>query len=161
MKRLLAILAICGIAVFFVSTQTIAEEVTDTYLSTEIQNYIYDAADKYFICPELIMAIVETESSGDPNAQNGSCIGLMQVSAPFHQERMERLGVTDLRDPAGNILVGTDYLAELAARYDDLPVVLMLYNGDSNALDAEDGFVSDYAKKIINRSIELERLHDK
>lgn len=38
----------------------------------------------------------------------------MQISSAWHQERMERLGVTDLKNPFGNILVGVDYLAELA-----------------------------------------------
>jgi hypothetical protein len=40
--------------------------------------------------------------------------------------------------------------------------VLEIYNGDSRADEYfATGTMSDYAKKIINRSMELERLHEK
>ena len=75
---------------------------------------------------------------------------------------MERLGVTDLFDPYGNVLVGTDYLMELAAEYDDLYTVLMIYNGTRNAVErGENGDWTDYAEGIVNRSIELEKMHGK
>ena len=41
---------------------------------------------------------------------------------------MERLGVSDLYDPYGNILVATDYLVELFEKHGDIGLSLMIYN---------------------------------
>lgn len=75
---------------------------------------------------------------------------------------MERLGVSDIYDERGNILLAADYLAELFREHGDIGTVLMLYNGSKNAL--ERGLQADYteyAKKIMERSQQLERLHQK
>lgn len=133
-----------------------------TYIDREYISYVEEISEKYNVCPELIMAIIEQESSGNPNAKNADCLGLMQVSERWHKDRMERLGVESLFDPYGNILVGTDYIMELAETYGDLDMVLMTYNGSSDAKDRWiDGTPTKYASNIINRSNELERLHGK
>lgn len=124
----------------------------------EIQAYIEDVCKDYNICPQLVEAIIETESSKNPYAQNGDCIGLMQISERWHRERMNKLGVTDLRNPYENILVGVDYLYELSQKYPDVGYALMAYNGDSRLNQyMESGKLSEYAIKILERSAELER----
>ena len=125
-------------------------------------DYIEIICQERNICPELVEAIIEAESSWNPKAQNGDCIGLMQVSESWHQDRMERLGVTDLTEPYDNILVGVDYLSELFERYEDVGAVLMKWNGDSRLTEyIETGELSEYAEKVLKRSAELERLHGK
>lgn len=134
----------------------------DTWLSPEIQAECESIGGEYGICPELLEAMIETESSGSKTAQNGSCKGLMQVNAEIHADRMERLGVTDIYDEHGNILVAADYLLELFEEYEDPGLVLMKYNGVSNAESrAESGRYTAYAKKILKRSEQLERIHGK
>ena len=124
-------------------------------------DYIEIICQERGICPELVEAIIERESGWDPEAVNGDCIGLMQVSEKWHRERMERLGVTDLTDPYDNILVGVDYLSELSGKY-EVGLALMIYNGDSRAESlCRAGKTSDYATWILERSAELERLHGK
>lgn len=109
-------------------------------------SYLEYVCEQKAICPELVQAIIETESNWDPEARNGDCVGLMQISEKWHQDRMERLGVTDLTDPYDNILVGVDYLQELTRRYVDQAMVLMIYNGDSRAWKFwETGEMSEYA----------------
>lgn len=136
--------------------------IENTYLSESTIDYCYQYGDEYDFRPELLIAIIEAESSGNPNAKNGDCIGLMQIYEKYHTDRMERLGVSDLYDESGNILVATDYLYELFMRYGDLGMVLMTYNGDSSAKDYwnGNGELSTYAKKIINRTEELENIID-
>lgn len=125
-------------------------------------DYIEIICQERNICPELVESIIEAESSWNPKAQNGDCIGLMQVSGSWHKDRMARLGVTDLTDPYDNILVGVDYLSELFERYEDVGAVLMKYNGDSCLPKyLETGEMSKYAEKILIRSAELERIHGK
>ena len=160
MKKLIIVLC----AVLFLSTGTVVlSQDNDTYISDEIQGYCIEIGEEYGVCPELLMAMIEAESSGNPEATNGSCKGLMQVSDRWHKDRMERLGVTDIYDEYGNILVGTDYLMELAEEYGDIGVVLMVYNGDSRADDYSAGEceLSSYADKILKRSAYLEELHGK
>ena len=121
-------------------------------------SYLEYVCEQKDICPELVQAIIETESNWYPEARNKDCVGLMQISEKWHQGRMERLGVTDLTDPYDNLLVGVDYLAELFRRYEDPAMVLMLYNGDSRAWKFwETGEMSEYAAKILERAEELER----
>lgn len=121
-------------------------------------DYIDFICEQTDICPELVQALIETESNWAPDARNGSCVGLMQISEDWHQDRMEKYGVTDLTDPYDNILIGIDYLAELFRRYEDPAMVLMIYNGDSRARDYwETGEMSEYAARILERAAELER----
>lgn len=135
---------------------------TDTWISKTAQKACVDYGNEYCICPELLMAIIETESSGDPKAKNGTWTGLMQVSSRWHADRMKRLGVKSLYDERGNVHVGTDYLAELIKEHGDVATALMVYHGESDALSkADKGIVSAYASKILERSAELERLHGK
>jgi len=131
------------------------------YAEAQMSEKAYQACLKYGseynICPELLMAMIEVESSGNPNAVNGDCKGLMQVSEKWHKDRMAKLGVTDLYSTDGNIHVATDYLAELFDRYEDVGLVLDTYNGNSNAVyNYEHGIISTYANKILTRSYELE-----
>ena len=119
----------------------------------------------YDICPELLQALVERESTYRIDATNGSCKGLAQISVKWHTDRMERLGVTDIYEPYGNILVAADYLRELfnEREDDDVYYVLMRYNmaiDTANSLYAA-GEITDYARNIVRRAAELERLHGK
>lgn len=128
----------------------------------ELEEYIEAICEPRHICPELIEATIERESRWNPEAVNGDCIGLMQISERWYRERMERLGVTDLFDPYDNILVGVDYMAELFERYEDPGTVLMVYHGEKNAIEkASSGGISGYADWILTRSAELEREHGK
>jgi soluble lytic murein transglycosylase-like protein len=119
--------------------------------------YIEDVSAEYGVSPELIEAMIETESRGISSASNGSCIGLMQVSTRWHRDRAARLGV-DIRTDEGNIKTGVDFLMELAAEDEDLYYVLARYNGQKNAAP---GKINGYATEILNRANELEIVHGK
>ena len=60
---------------------------------------------------------------------------------------MERLGVTDLMDPASNFRVGCDYLAELLGRY-PLANALAFYNSGDPALRPYCERVMDYLETL-------------
>ena len=129
----------------------------------EIRSLTEDVGEKYCICPEFIQAIAERESEYCSDAVNGTCKGLMQVNERWHKDRMERLGVTDLFDPEGNMLVAADYLAELFGQYEEADVVLMFYSGNSRAEEYSHGIgePSDYVMDILEKSADLERQHGK
>jgi soluble lytic murein transglycosylase-like protein len=118
---------------------------------------------EYHICPELLEAMIEQESEGNPKAVSPSGdMGLLQVNPKWHKDRMDKLGVNDLTDPYGNVRVAADYIAELFVQYDDLPMVLMVYNGTADAEQRwTSGEYTDYANQIMTRAAELEREHGK
>lgn len=130
----------------------------------EIRQISEELGQEYNICPELIQAICFKESRFRQDAMNGDCIGIMQISERWHKDRMDRLGVTDLKDAEQNMKVAADYLSELAERYEgDIGVALMVYNGDSSVKEvlAGTGKISDYAEYILMLSAQLEEQHGK
>lgn len=135
----------------------------ETYIQEQYMDTCVQIGEEYAICPELLMAMIERESRGDASADNGEgCKGLCQISEKWHEDRMERLGVTDIFDPEDNIRLCADYLCELGAEYEDIGLVLMKYHGESDAVEkAEQGILSEYAEWILERSEELERAHGK
>lgn len=130
-----------------------------SFISEEVQEICVKYGEEYGICPELLMAMIEKESSGRPDVENGGCKGLMQISDRWHKDRMKRLEVTDIYDSDGNIHVGADYLAELFNKYEDVGVVLSVYHGEKDATTKTE--LSDYAECILTRSAELERMNGK
>lgn len=144
-----------------VTTEPPILDISETYISDEAYRACVIYGNEYGVEPELLMAVIERESSGKPTAENGNCLGLMQVSSYWHADRMERLGCTDLYDTIENIHVGTDYLAELLDRYENVYLALMVYNmGDATAIELfEQGIYSQYATSIVARAEELKELH--
>ena len=136
----------------------------DHIQQTEDQTVIQlteQVAEIYPICPELLQAMIFYESSNRMSARNGKCIGYMQVSTKYHQDRADKLGVS-IREGHGNILTGTDYLMELLDKHGDVATALMVYHGERDAVrKAEAGEISEYARKILELSEQLERLHGK
>lgn len=160
-SKLLMLTIVAALTGFLLGSISVVSKDRDTYICKEYQAYIYDISEKYCVCPELIMAIIETESSGRADAVNGGCIGLMQVYEEYHIDRMKRLGVTNLYDPYQNILVGVDILMEYA-KYgeEDLAIALGRYHGEKNVRQrTEKGHLSKYVTSIMERSHELEMLH--
>ena len=157
---------IAGIAALMVLCLTAANGLhaqdADTFISEEYEQYCQEAGAQYGICPELLMAIMEAESSGNSSAANGSCKGLMQINQNYHKDRMECLGVTDIYDGRSNVMLAADYLSELFLKYQDPGTVLMVYNGSKDAVKrGERGDYTAYATGILERSAQLERMHGK
>ena len=129
----------------------------------EVEELSILAGEESGVCPELLQAVAWKESGYREDAENEGCIGLMQVAQCWHRDRMERLGVTDLSDPAGNMRVAADYLAELFEQFEDAGMVLMVYNGDSSAARYQrtGDALSDYAGSVLEQAARLEREHGK
>ena len=161
-RRNMLSLVIFTMAICFSTQIKTDAQSAETFISEECQAYCEEIGRAYGICPELLEAIMESESSGNPRAVNGNCKGLMQVNVTYHQDRMERLGVYDIYDSKGNVLLAADYRLELFEEHGDVGTVLMLYNGSKNALErGARGDYTEYASKIMRRSEQLERLHGK
>lgn len=156
-------IVLAGLIVCALTGNTVNAAVKDTYIPNEVQEACIKYGEEYNICPELLMAMCEKESSGRANAVNGPCKGLLQVNKNIHKDRMERLRVTDLYDIDSNVKVAADYLLELFEQNEDIYLVLMKYNMDHEKAEQlyEQGIYSKYAVSITERSEELERIHGK
>lgn len=121
----------------------------DIPLDGDTQALLRCACEESGVAYELALAVIWKET-GFQNVMwdDGESCGYMQVQERWHKERMARLGVTDLSDPAGNFRVGCDYLAELLGKY-PLEEALTAYNSGSPGK-------SGYAKAVISYMGELD-----
>lgn len=154
--RTLGVIICCLYTLYFLEINVSCKEYNPDY-----EKYIESVCREYFVCPELVEAIIFVESSWTETATNHDCIGLMQINGKVHKGRMAHLAVTDLKDGEQNILVGVDYLAELFEKYEDVVMVLDAYNGNLRKESWYLSHTSSYANKVLKLSAELEEKHGK
>lgn len=107
-------------------------------------NEILEAAKAHRVDPALIAAVIMAESNFIPSAiSSNGARGLMQLMPATAR----RLGVERTFDPRENIRGGTAYLAELADRFGETAVELILaaYNAGERAVE-DFGGVPPYRK---------------
>lgn len=102
-------------------------------LEPETQWAIFELCgqDTDLFCATMAIAYHESRFTPDLVGDDGKSVGMMQINARWHTDRMEALGVTDLTDPEQCAAVAIDYLKELegltGATTDD-PALYMAYN---------------------------------
>lgn len=99
---------------------------------------VEDAASRNRLDPALVAAVIKAESNFSPHAvSRKGARGLMQLMPATAR----RLGVTSPFDPAQNVRGGAAYLSELAERYGETKVELILaaYNAGEGAVEAYGG----------------------
>ena len=123
---------------------------SDVPLDGDTQALLHAACEEAGITYELALAVIRKET-GFQNVMgdNGNSYGYMQIQPRWHEERMERLGVTDLTDPYSNFRVGCDFLAELLSKY-TLEEALTAYNSGKPGK-------SEYATSVMNYMDEYNR----
>jgi len=79
------------------------------------EGIIHEAATRYGVDPDLVRAVIRTESNFNPLAKShAGAKGLMQLMPKLAKE----LGITNPFDPRENVLGGTKYLSKLLDRHD-------------------------------------------
>lgn len=112
----------------------------------QLAELIYLAGRENKIDPEMILAVILTESSfRDDAVSNKGAIGLMQLlpstAAEMSNElRMKWRGDKTLYDSQQNVRLGAYYLRKMMEAFDDMQTALIAYN-------AGPGTVMRYAKK--------------
>lgn len=110
-----------------------ADQVKQQYFQKQVPfgGIIYTEAKKNDLPPELVAAVVHTESKFVPTARSHrGAVGLMQLVPKTGRW----LGATNLADPAQNIQAGAKYLRYLTDRFDgDTQKAVAAYNaGEGN-----------------------------
>lgn len=134
-----------------VKTDEPAKVYRDIPLSHELQDIADKACEKYQAPQDVLYAVMEVESGYQTDAQNGQCLGLMQIHTVNLPYLNEKIGTTDLSDPEQNIEAGAFILGGYLAKY-SLTDSLMAYNlGESGAkrLWAQGVHETGYTEKVL------------
>lgn len=123
--------------------------VYDIPLSDDFQAYVTDVCDTYGLDVRIMYGVMWQESRFTPDVigDHGQSYGLCQIKRKWHEDRIARLGVTDLMDARQNVLVACDYLAELLGTYGSYEKALTAYRyGDLNITG------EDYAAVVMTQA---------
>lgn len=91
-------------------------------------------ADRHELLPELVVAVIDVESSGYNWARSRvGALGLMQLKPTTAEPLARKLGISwhgpgTLFDPVVNVQLGTAYLAHLMDRFGNLEIAIAAYN---------------------------------
>jgi soluble lytic murein transglycosylase-like protein len=111
----------------------VTDAVKENFFKTQVPfgGIIYQEAVKNNLPPELVAAVVHTESKFKPTARSGAgAQGLMQLVPKTGRW----MGARDLMNPAQNVAAGAKYLRYLSDRFDgDTQKAIAAYNaGEGN-----------------------------
>ncbi|MCK6458284.1 MAG: lytic transglycosylase domain-containing protein [Planctomycetes bacterium] len=96
------------------------------------------AAARHNLDADLVAAVVEAESGGNPSAvSRAQAYGLMQVRIPTARDMAGRdVTIDELFDPEVNLDLGCRYLRRMLDRYrGDVRLALMAYNAGPGKVD--------------------------
>lgn len=152
-----------AVSLVLTETPSATEEVTEelpTYshnenipLPFELQEAMQQACEKYGVPYALALAVAESESSFDLEADSGTCWGVMQIH-PINYPRLRENGI-EPTEYEGNITAGVFLLGELLEKYTDTHKALMAYNcGETGAkrLWKEGYMTTKYSVKVVTLS---------
>ena len=142
-----------------VKTDEPAKVYRDIPLSHELQDIANKACKKYQVPQDVLYAVMEVESGYQTDAQNGQCLGLMQIHTINMEYLSSNIGTTDLTDPEQNIEAGAFILGGYLEKY-SLTDSLMAYNlgeGGAKRLWKQGIHETGYTRKVLE-SIEVNRV---
>lgn len=106
----------------------------DVPLEADLQKKAQEFCGDYGVPYEIALAVIYQESRFDENADNGSCVGLMQVNRINSQWLNDEIGITDLTDTEQNLQAGIWMLGSLFEKYGEWNMALTAYNnGETGA----------------------------
>jgi len=134
------------------------EAVKEQFFSREVPYgaIIYREARRNDLAPELVAAVVQSESDFRPRlVSNKSAQGLMQIVP----ETSRLLGCANPFDPEANIAAGTKYLRQLLDRFGDQRMALAAYNAGEGRIERFGGIppfneTLDYVQRVSRHTAE-------
>jgi len=135
-------------------SETLENFMAHNDLPQDIAIAIASASARYELDPNLIRAVIRTESDYNPNAvSRAGAMGLMQLMPAT----AESLGVTDPFNISQNVHAGTRYLRQLLDRFEgDLELALAAYNAGAGNVIRHGGVppfreTQNYIPRVMER----------
>jgi hypothetical protein len=142
-----------GAATSVNASQNAAGGSSNQLSSARLEELVQSTAARHGVDANLVRAVIETESGGNPSAvSRKGAVGLMQLMPTTALE----LGVKNMYSAEQNLEAGVRYLHTLIDRYGgDLDRALAAYNAGAGAVDRAGGVpkyreTRDYVKKVTN-----------
>ena len=120
------------------------------------ETIVNETSKRYNIEPELIYAVIKSESGFDPNARSSAgALGLMQITPDtflwlqtYTKEKFEN--ESELFNPDVNIRYGALFLQILRGKYSSDDLVLCAYNAGMSTVDKwlKDENISNYGEEL-------------
>lgn len=123
-------------------------------MDPEYVSHVCEVCESYMLDPAILFAMMWQESRFNPDAvgDHGQSFGILQIKRKWHEERIQRLGVTDLFSEWQEIYVACDYLAEIRETYPNYRQMLTVYRyGDLNVTG------EDYAGTVLAKAEEFRK----
>lgn len=152
-----AIIAVIAVSSNKTEASAVTAKVTlyDVPIDIDLLDHIQGLCADYEIPVEIVLAVIEKESSYNEKAVSAvGAKGLMQIIPEYHQDRMKRLKCSDLFDPMQNVTVGMDFLAELLEKNNgNIHKALTAYNYGQNGANklffSKGKESSNYSRKVL------------
>ena len=142
---------------------------TTAQAGEDMRGYATEVALSYDLSPELVQAVIEVESSWNPNCKTGKCVGLMQLNIDTAPWIARELGISgDRSNWRQNIQMGCYYLDYLRSYWydkgatdeDALYLMLLSYNrgvgGATKWAKSHDIESDGYCNKVLSIKYRLE-----
>lgn len=111
----------------------------DIPLPIDLQCALKESCEEHSVPVNLVLGLIQVESSFRPEADNGLCYGLMQLNKRYFPDGLS---------PEDNIRAGVAYLGELLEQYGgNTAAALTAYNQGSYK-----GSITNYAKNVLQAS---------
>lgn len=147
----------------------VREEFPVTYLSELVplddneQFCLNTWCGQYGVPYTLALAMIEAESSFNPNAVNraGTCFSYMQINACNEEWLKKDLGISSVKNPLDNLRSGTYMIGGYIRKYEDLNKALMSYScgeGGAKAKFAQGIYETAYTRKILKLKAEWDKI---
>lgn len=121
-------------------------------LPASLSPIVQEAAERTGLSPDLISAVIRTESGYRPDAVSRTgAKGLMQLMPGTARA----LGVTEPFDARQNVLGGSEYLAQQLAHFGSVEKALAAYNAGPGAVKKYDGVppfaeTQNYVRRVMD-----------
>lgn len=134
-KTLLVLVLLFCVGCALVVSTPLKSEVLKMLYPLKYTELVEQEAENFGLEPELVYAVIHTESKFDPNAHShAGARGLMQMTGETFAWMQEILGepeaytADDLYDPAVSIRYGCAFLSRLINYYGNVETALCAYN---------------------------------
>ena len=123
-------------------------------MNLDYVEHVCEVCMEYELDPAVLFAMMWQESRFTPNAvgDHGQSFGILQIKRRWHEDRIRRLGVTDLMNEWQEIYVACDYLAEIRETYPSIQQMLTVYRYGDLTVTGE-----DYAGTVMAKAEEFRR----